>query len=61
MSNDFFWTNPPRVTQNGNIGPTDSAQVPRFAGPATFALLPRLLDAKTSDARITVVPALGEG
>ena len=56
MSNDFFWTNPPRVTQNGNIGPTDSAQVPRFAGPATFALLPRVDEVEQLDVAILGVP-----
>ncbi|MBB2956133.1 agmatinase [Pseudoclavibacter helvolus] len=56
MSNDFFWTNPPRVTQDGNVGPTDSAQVPRFAGPATFALLPRVDEVEKLDVGILGVP-----
>ncbi|WP_219819387.1 agmatinase [Pseudoclavibacter sp. AY1F1] len=56
MSNDFFWTNPPRVTQNGNVGPTDSAQVPRFAGPPTFALLPRVDEVEKLDVAILGVP-----
>ncbi|WP_424464424.1 agmatinase [Pseudoclavibacter helvolus] len=56
MSNDFFWTNPPRVTQDGNVGPTDSAQVPRFAGPATFALLPRVDEVEHFDVAIVGVP-----
>lgn len=56
MSNDFFWTNPPRVTQDGNVGPTDSAQVPRFAGPATFALLPRVDEVEKLDVAILGVP-----
>ncbi|MGO2751581.1 MAG: agmatinase [Pseudoclavibacter sp.] len=56
MSNDFFWTNPPRVTQDGNVGPTDSAQVPRFAGPATFAMLPRVDEVEQLDVAILGVP-----
>lgn len=56
MSNDFFWTNPPRVTQDGNVGPTDSAQVPRFAGPATFAMLPRVDEVDKLDVAILGVP-----
>jgi agmatinase len=31
-----------RLEANGNLGPLDSARVPRFAGAATFARLPRL-------------------
>ena len=31
-----------RLEANGNIGPIDSSRIPRFAGPATFARLPRL-------------------
>lgn len=56
MSNDFFWMNPARVTQDGNVGPTDSAQVPRFAGPATFALLPRVDEVEKLDVAILGVP-----
>ncbi|WP_282860533.1 agmatinase, partial [Pseudoclavibacter helvolus] len=48
--------NPPRVTQDGNVGPTDSAQVPRFAGPATFALLPRVDEVEKLDVAILGVP-----
>ncbi|KAB1638591.1 MULTISPECIES: agmatinase [unclassified Pseudoclavibacter] len=44
------------MTQNGNIGPTDSAQVPRFAGPATFALLPRVDEVEQLDVAILGVP-----
>ncbi|HEU5265666.1 MAG TPA: agmatinase [Jatrophihabitans sp.] len=32
----------PRIEHDGNVGPTDSSVVPRYSGPATFALLPRL-------------------
>ena len=31
-----------RLEANGNIGPIDSSRIPRFAGAATFARLPRL-------------------
>ncbi|GAA1116126.1 agmatinase [Citricoccus alkalitolerans] len=32
----------PRVTENGRLGPVNSAVVPRYSGAPTFALLPRL-------------------
>ncbi|HEY8301969.1 MAG TPA: agmatinase [Jatrophihabitans sp.] len=35
-------TEPPRITQDGRIGQVDASIVPRFAGAATFARLPRL-------------------
>jgi agmatinase len=38
------------------IGPTDSSVVPRFAGIATFALLPRLEDVDSADVAIVGVP-----
>ena len=34
--------NQPRITTNGRVGPIDAAQVPRYAGAATYARLPRL-------------------
>src|SRR5699024_9176108 len=37
----------PRVVENGNIGPVNSAKVPRYSGEPTFALLPRLRDLET--------------
>ena len=39
----------PRVVDNGNIGPVNAAQVPRFGGDTTFALLPRLRDLRDLD------------
>src|SRR5690625_7795346 len=36
-----------RVVENGNIGPVNSALVPRYSGESTYALLPRLRDLKT--------------
>jgi len=35
-------TEPPRVERHGRVGQVDTTRVPRFAGPATFALLPRI-------------------
>jgi len=32
----------PRLTNGGTVGPVDATQVPRYAGEATFARLPRL-------------------
>lgn len=52
MTND----NPPR---EGPIGPIDSSKVPRFAGIATFARLPRLEDlpaGQTADVAVLGIP-----
>ncbi|HEX6453379.1 MAG TPA: agmatinase [Trebonia sp.] len=38
------------------IGPPDGRQVPRFAGPDTFARLPRLQDVNSADVVITGIP-----
>lgn len=38
------------------IGPTDATQVPRFAGPATFARLPRIDEVSRADVAILGVP-----
>ncbi|MEH0110448.1 agmatinase [Tersicoccus sp. MR15.9] len=48
--------NPERVIENGNVGPVNAALVPRYAGPATFARLPRLdeLPGGTGSADIVV-------
>jgi agmatinase len=43
----------PRVVENGVTGPVDSSLIPRFAGPATFALLPR--PDEVSDLGVAVV------
>ena len=44
-------------TQNPTVvGPVDAAQVPRFAGPATFARLPRLEDVGSCDVAVVGVP-----
>ncbi|WP_188190812.1 agmatinase [Nonomuraea sp. SYSU D8015] len=39
-----------------NIGPVDSSKVPRFAGPATFARLPRLDEVERADVAVVGVP-----
>jgi agmatinase len=38
------------------VGPVDSMQVPRFAGPSTFARLPALDDVRTAEVAIIGVP-----
>lgn len=40
----------------GPVGPVDSSRVPRFAGPATFARLPRLDEVGTADVAVVGVP-----
>jgi len=44
------------VTGEGTVGPVDAAQVPRYAGEATFARLPRLANVTRADAVIAGVP-----
>jgi agmatinase len=46
----------PRVIKDGNIGPVDAMQVPRYAGEPTFARLPRLADVPKADVAILGVP-----
>lgn len=50
---------PPRIVDNGKIGPVDSTRVPRYSGEATFALLPRLDDLERQErcAEIKIVGA----
>jgi agmatinase len=45
-----------RVTAGGNIGPVDATVVPRYAGVATFARLPRLDEVDRADVAILGVP-----
>ena len=40
----------------GNIGPIDASKVPRYAGIATFARLPRLEDVPSADVAIVGIP-----
>lgn len=37
-------------------GPVDSSRIPRYAGPATFARLPRLDEVGTADVAVVGVP-----
>jgi agmatinase len=47
----------PRITsEDGIIGPVDATQVPRWAGEATFARLPRLGEVSRADVAILGVP-----
>ena len=43
----------PRVEENGRLGPVNSALVPRFGGAPTYALLPRLDEAKAAGVNVT--------
>jgi agmatinase len=44
------------MTSEEIIGPPDGRQVPRFAGPDTFARLPRLQDVSSADVVIAGIP-----
>ncbi|GAA1799541.1 agmatinase [Planosporangium flavigriseum] len=46
----------PRVVSGPNIGPVDASVLPRFAGPATFARLPRIDEVSDVDVAIVGVP-----
>ena len=46
----------PRIGTGGRIGPVDSSLVPRFAGPATFARLPRLDEVGRADVVVVGAP-----
>jgi agmatinase len=46
----------PRVTTEDVVGPVDATQVPRFAGPATFARLPRADEVRHADVAVVGVP-----
>src|SRR4051794_11260995 len=47
----------PRTTENGHVGPVVASVVPRFAGPATFARLPRMDEvAGPDDVAVVGVP-----
>ncbi|MER1995850.1 MAG: agmatinase [Arthrobacter sp.] len=48
--------NPPRISTNGKVGPIDAAQVPRYAGAATYARLPRLDQVERADVAVVGVP-----
>ncbi len=46
----------PRNTSKGRVGQIDTTQVPRYAGPATFALLPTIDDVSDVDVAVVGVP-----
>jgi agmatinase len=46
----------PRTTEDGHVGPVVASVVPRFAGPATFARLPRLDEVSDADVAVVGVP-----
>ena len=45
-----------RIVQDGRVGQVDATVVPRFAGPPTFARLPRLDEVSDVDVAIVGVP-----
>ncbi|MEU8241842.1 agmatinase [Actinoplanes missouriensis] len=47
---------PLRITSGSRVGPVDAGAVPRFAGPATFARLPRIDEVTDVDVAIMGVP-----
>ncbi len=47
--------NLPRVVEDGHVGQVDNTLVPRFAGPATFAQLPRADEVGGVDVDVAVV------
>ncbi|QNN54089.1 agmatinase [Nocardioides mesophilus] len=46
----------PRVRAGGRVGQVDATLVPRFAGPATFATLPRIDEVSDVDVAVVGVP-----
>lgn len=46
----------PRLSKNGIIGPVDATKVPRYSGPATFALLPEIDEVSNVDTAIVGIP-----
>jgi agmatinase len=46
----------PRVVAGATIGPVDATRVPRYAGEATFARLPRLAEVPRADVAVLGVP-----
>lgn len=46
----------PRLVVDGRIGQVDATRVPRFAGPATFARLPRIDEVSDVDVAVVGVP-----
>jgi agmatinase len=46
----------PRLTTGDVVGPVDATQVPRYAGPPTFARLPRIDEVERADVAVVGVP-----
>jgi agmatinase len=46
----------PRITEGTRVGPVDATVVPRFAGPATFARLPRADEVTATDVAVLGIP-----
>jgi len=46
----------PRVVAGGHVGQVDATQVPRYAGAATFARLPRIDEVSRADVAVLGVP-----
>ena len=44
------------MTRSAVRGPTDATQIPRYAGPATFARLPRIDEVSSADVAVVGVP-----
>ncbi|PRC47433.1 agmatinase, partial [Mycobacterium sp. ITM-2017-0098] len=47
---------PERIQTAGRLGPIDASKTPRFAGPASFARLPRLDQVSGADVAVVGVP-----
>ena len=47
---------PPRIVDDGRVGQVDNTQVPRFAGPSTFAQLPRIDEVDGADLAVVGIP-----
>jgi agmatinase len=46
----------PRITAGSSVGPVDATVVPRYAGPATFARLPRADEVDRPDVAVLGIP-----
>jgi len=46
----------PRISEGGHVGQVDALKMPRFAGSATFARLPRIDEVDRADAAVLGVP-----
>ena len=50
-----------RIEANGNLGPIDSSRIPRYAGAATYARLPRLDQVAKADVTVQARKKLKRG